>query len=110
MSCKGMSVTAGRMLVEDLCAKHGLKLFILRDFDVTGFTIKKTLHTSGSRYTFKREVEAVDLGLRLTDIEWFAEQRHAARHRAVDFGKASKDAHPEAPAHQRRDRSARSSS
>jgi hypothetical protein len=73
MSCKGMSVIAARTIVEELCAKHGLKLFILRDFDVTGFTIKKTLHTSGKRYTFKRKVEAVDLGLRLADIEWFAD-------------------------------------
>jgi hypothetical protein len=92
MSCKGMSVIAARTMVEALCAKHGLGLFILRDFDVTGFTIKKTLHTSGKRYTFKRKVEAVDLGLRLDDIEWFAAQGHPLATETVDFGKTSKAA------------------
>ena len=69
MSTKGMSVTASRTLVEELCGKRGLPLFVLHDFDVTGFSIRKTLTESGERYRFKHKVNAVDLGLRLTDVE-----------------------------------------
>lgn len=90
MSCKGMSVIAARTMVEELCAKHGLKLYILRDFDVTGFTIKKTLHTTSKRYTFKRKVDGVDIGLRLEDIDWFAAQGRPLATETVDFGKTSK--------------------
>lgn len=93
MSCKGMSVTAGRMLVEELCGRLGLKSYILHDFDISGFTIKKTLHTSGRRYTFKHKVEAIDLGLRLTDIEWFANNGTPLPTERVNFGKVSKEAH-----------------
>ena len=50
MSTKGMSVTAARTLVEDLCGKRGLKLLVLHDFDVAGFSIKQTLVTSNRRH------------------------------------------------------------
>ena len=46
MSCKGMSVTAGRTMVEELCGKRGLPLYILHDFDIAGFSIKQTLFTT----------------------------------------------------------------
>jgi hypothetical protein len=69
MSTKGMSVTAARMLVEELCGKRGLPLFVLHDFDVTGFSIKKTLTESGERYRFRHKLNFIDLGLRLTDVE-----------------------------------------
>ena len=69
MSTKGMSVTAARMLAEELCGKRGLKLFVLHDFDLAGFSIKQTLVTSNRRYQFAHEINFVDLGLRLTDVE-----------------------------------------
>jgi DNA topoisomerase VI subunit A len=69
MSTKGMSVTAARMLVDELCGRLGLKLFVLHDFDITGFSIWKTLIETGRRYRFKHDVGANDLGLRLVDVE-----------------------------------------
>ena len=44
MSCKGMSVTAARELVDQTCARFKVPLYILHDFDVAGFTIARTLH------------------------------------------------------------------
>jgi hypothetical protein len=69
MSTKGMSVTAARTLVEELCGKRGLKLFVLHDFDVSGFSIKQTLVSSNRRYQFRHKINFIDLGLRLTDVE-----------------------------------------
>ena len=71
-SSKGMSVTACRMLVEELCGRQGLPLFILHDFDKAGFSIRHTLFNTNRRYTFGHEIEAIDIGLRLADIEDFA--------------------------------------
>ena len=45
MSTKGVSVTAARRLVDQLCARYQLSLFVLHDFDVSGFTILKTLQS-----------------------------------------------------------------
>jgi hypothetical protein len=69
MSTKGMSVTAARTLVEELCGKRRLQLFVLHDFDVSGFSIKKTLVSSNHRYQFRHKINFIDLGLRLTDVE-----------------------------------------
>ena len=69
MSTKGMSVTAARTLVEELCGKRGLKLFVLHDFDVSGFSIKHTLVTSNRRHFFRHAINFIDLGLRLADVE-----------------------------------------
>lgn len=70
MSTKGMSVTAARLLIDELCWRLGLRLFVLHDFDITGFSIKKTLTANGRRHTFKHEIiDPVDLGLRLADVE-----------------------------------------
>jgi hypothetical protein len=55
--------------IDELCGRLGLRLFILHDFDITGFSIKKTLTGSGRRYRFKHEVEPVDLGLTLVEVE-----------------------------------------
>jgi hypothetical protein len=69
LSTKGMSVTAARMLVEELCGRRKLPLFVLHDFDISGFSILKTLTTSNRRYTFKHKVaRVIDLGLRLADV------------------------------------------
>jgi hypothetical protein len=69
-SSKGFSVTAARRLIDVLCGKLGLPLYILHDFDVSGFGIAKTLTSDNRRYKFKHTVARVfDLGLRLADIE-----------------------------------------
>jgi hypothetical protein len=69
MSTKGMSVTASRELVEELCATHDIPLLVLHDFDISGFTIFGTLRASTRRYTYGRRFQVIDLGLRLADIE-----------------------------------------
>jgi hypothetical protein len=69
MSTKGMSVTAARILVEELCGRRKLPLFVLHDFDLAGFSIKKTLTESGERFQFRHKINFIDLGLRLTDVE-----------------------------------------
>jgi hypothetical protein len=69
MSTKGMSVTAARTLVEDLCGRRKLKLLVLHDFDLAGFSIKQTLVTSNRRHAFRHAINYIDLGLRLADVE-----------------------------------------
>ena len=54
MSTKGMSVTASRRLVEELCGRHGIPLLLLHDFDKSGFSIAGTLQRDTRRYTFQR--------------------------------------------------------
>jgi hypothetical protein len=67
MSTKGMSVVAARALVDRLCS-GGTQLFIVRDFDKAGFSIAATLTRSTRRYQFHNWIDAVDLGLRLGDV------------------------------------------
>ena len=69
MSTKGMSVTASRELVQELCATHGVPLFVLHDFDISGFSIFGTISGNTRRFTYHRAFEVIDLGLRLADIE-----------------------------------------
>ena len=70
MSTKGMSTTAGRTLVEELCGKRGLPLFVLHDFDKSGFSIKETLISDTERYEFEHALDnVVELGLRLPIVE-----------------------------------------
>jgi hypothetical protein len=67
MSNKGMSVTASRMLLDRL-SQHVEKVFVLRDFDVSGFSIFGTLGTNSRRYRYhNNKLQFVDLGLRLDD-------------------------------------------
>jgi hypothetical protein len=68
MSTKGMSVTAARELVEELCATHQIPLLVLHDFDISGFSIFGTLRSSTSRFAYRRKFKVIDLGLRLADI------------------------------------------
>jgi DNA topoisomerase VI subunit B len=68
MSTKGMSVTASRELVEELCATHDIPLLVLHDFDIAGFTIFGTLRSSTRRFRYRHQFKVIDLGLRLTDI------------------------------------------
>jgi hypothetical protein len=68
-SSKGFSVTAARRLIDILCGKLELPLFILHDFDISGFGIAKTLTSDSRRYRFQHKIKRViDLGLRLADV------------------------------------------
>jgi len=68
-SSKGMSVTALRHLVDVMCGRYKIPVFVLHDFDVSGFSIFGTLGGNTDRYTFKHPIKVVDLGLRLADVE-----------------------------------------
>jgi hypothetical protein len=68
ISTKGVSVTAARKLVDKVCGRYGLPLFVLHDFDVAGFLIIGTLQRDTRRYRFANTVEVIDLGLRGDDI------------------------------------------
>lgn len=69
MSPKGLSSTAARQLVDEMCGAHNIPLLVLHDFDVDGFTILDTLRRDTRRYQFENEFEVIDLGLRLADVE-----------------------------------------
>jgi hypothetical protein len=69
MSTKGMSVTAARMLLDQLCDRDVEQIFVLHDFDVSGFSIFGTLGVSGRRYEFINDVPVIDIGLRFDDVE-----------------------------------------
>jgi hypothetical protein len=64
-----MSNTALRQLLDGLVSRGMKRVFVLHDFDASGFSIFGTLATDSRRYTFKNQVEVIDLGLRLGDIE-----------------------------------------
>jgi hypothetical protein len=69
-SSKGMSVTAARELIDHVCGKLGLPLYLLRDFDIAAFSIAKTLTASSRRYWFRHRIKTiVDVGLRLADVD-----------------------------------------
>ena len=68
MSTKGTSVTASRKLVDELCFRHAIRLFVLHDFDKAGFTICGTLRRDTRRYVFANPIKVIDLGMRLADI------------------------------------------
>jgi hypothetical protein len=67
MSTKGMSVVAARALL-DRIAREVAKVFVLHDFDRSGFSIYGTLATNSRRYAFHNRLNIVPLGLRLEDI------------------------------------------
>ena len=69
MSTKGMSVTASRLLVDKLCHTHDIPLFILRDFDKSGFGIAASFRNDTRRYSYAHDIKVVDLGLRLEDVK-----------------------------------------
>src|SRR6266851_8953792 len=83
MTSKGLSTTAGRTLVDDLCGEHHLPLLVLHDFDKNGFSILGTLKRNTWRYTFKNRVEVIDLGLRLEDVG-----NYRLESEAVAYGKS----------------------
>ena len=78
ISTKGVSVTAARQLIDDVCGDYDLPLFVLHDFDVAGFLILGTLQRDTRRYQFSNTVKVVDLGLRLDDIAGLEREPAAA--------------------------------
>ncbi len=69
MSTKGMSVTASRELVDKLCGEHDIPLLVLHDFDKAGFSIVGTLKRDTRRYTFEHNINVIDIGLHIDDID-----------------------------------------
>ncbi|MCH8227626.1 MAG: hypothetical protein IIC63_04335 [Proteobacteria bacterium] len=69
MSTKGLSVTAARRLVDEICDHGDVPLLIARDFDKAGFSIASTLQNDTRRYQFMHDINVIDLGLRLDDVE-----------------------------------------
>jgi hypothetical protein len=78
ISTKGVSVTAARELVDNICGNYDLPLFVLHDFDVAGFLILGTLQRDTRRYQFSNAFEVIDLGLRLADIAGLEREPAAA--------------------------------
>jgi hypothetical protein len=68
-SSKGMSNVALRQLLDGLVQRGMERVFVLHDFDASGFSIFGTLGTDSRRYTFTNKVEIVDLGLRMSDTK-----------------------------------------
>src|SRR5262249_26714673 len=68
MSTKGMSVVAARQLIDAL-AEDGVRVLVLHDFDISGFSIRKTFTESGRRHGFKNKLDFADIGLRLVDVQ-----------------------------------------
>lgn len=78
ISTKGVSVTAARRLIDEICGENNLPLFVLHDFDVAGFLILGTLNRDTRRYQFSNPIEPIDLGLRLEDIAGLEREPAAA--------------------------------
>lgn len=68
LSTKGFTVTAARMLAEDM-TRRGVKIFVLHDFDKAGLGIEHTFKSSNRRWTFDESPDIVDIGVRLADVE-----------------------------------------
>jgi DNA topoisomerase VI subunit A len=83
MSTKGMSVTAARMLLDELCSRGLKQIFVLHDFDVSGFSIAGTLSTDSRRYTFTNELPVIDIGLRLEDVDAMELESEPVGYRAI---------------------------
>lgn len=83
MSTKGMSTTAARQLVDELCGDD-VPLFVLHDFDKSGFSIVGTLQKSTRRYSFLNCVNVIDIGLRLPDV-----QNYRLQSESCSYGKSN---------------------
>jgi hypothetical protein len=84
MSTKGLSNTAARHLIDEMCGGHEIPLLVLHDFDKAGFSIVGTLQRDTRRYSFVNDINVIDIGLRLEDIHGL--QREDA------FDKGARDA------------------
>jgi hypothetical protein len=88
ISNKGLSVTAARKLIDELCGDYDLPLFVVHDFDVAGFLIFGTLQRDTRRYQFCNSIEVIDLGLRLEDIAGLEREPAAATKIRADILRA----------------------
>jgi hypothetical protein len=90
ISCKGQSVTAARMFVDQVCRVNGgVPLFVAHDFDKYGFEIAQRLTTISDemlekdlqKYEFQNAIDVTDLGLRLADVQKYdlKSERHRFR-------------------------------
>jgi hypothetical protein len=84
MSTKGLSNTAARHLIDEMCGGHEIPLLALHDFDKAGFSIVGTLQRDTRRYSFVNDIKVIDIGLRVEDIHGL--QREGA------FDKGTRDA------------------
>jgi hypothetical protein len=85
ISTKGVSVTAARQLIDNICGDHDLPLFVLHDFDVAGFLILGTLQRDTRRYQFPNTFEVIDLGLRLEEMAGLEREPAAASRISADI-------------------------
>lgn len=67
-SCKGMSVSAARKIVDEI-SQLGVTVFVLHDFDRAGMLINHWLSHDSRRHEFAEQPNVVDIGLRLADVE-----------------------------------------
>jgi hypothetical protein len=88
MSTKGMSSTAARSLIDNLCRKQ-MPLLALHDFDKAGLSIAGTLKRSTRRFSFENNAKIIDLGLRPADVRDLGLETSAegAFDRGGDFAK-----------------------
>ena len=84
MSPKGVPTTACRHLIDEICAKHDVPVYVLHDFDVKGFEIIGVLRNDTRRYEFRNKIEVIDLGVRLADI-----QKYDLPSEKVSYGKSN---------------------
>jgi hypothetical protein len=52
-----------------MCGRYKIPVYVLHDFDVSGFSIFGTLRGNTDRYTFNNAIKVADFGLRLSDVE-----------------------------------------
>jgi hypothetical protein len=67
-SAKRMPVRAVRRLADEMCGRYGILLFVLHDFDHSGFSILGTLCKPTRRYVYNNQITVIDLGLRIGGI------------------------------------------
>ena len=68
ISTKGVSVTAARRLIDDVCGNYDLPLFVLHDFDVAGFLILATLQRDTRRFQFSSAVETMSVQVSVSGV------------------------------------------
>ena len=56
-------------MADEVCHLWRIPLFILRDFDKAGFSIRAGfVQRQSRRYTFQNQIKVIDLGLRMDDV------------------------------------------
>ena len=68
-----------------MCGDRDIKLLVLHDFDKSGLSILNTLREDTRRYTFANNVNLIDLGLRLTDVQQLQLQPERAFYKGREF-------------------------